>query len=69
MKRKNIYKIGIAVSIFLAVLPLFALIVANIITAYIECDPVVNLEVECYGSNVLQTLFVLSWYWVVTVPA
>lgn len=69
MKRKNIYKIGIAVSIFLAVLPLFALISVNIVTAYMECNPVVNLEIECHGGALLQTLFILSWYWVVTLPA
>jgi hypothetical protein len=69
MKRENIYKMCMILSLFIAVSPLFAFFVANIIGYFQWCEPIIKPIVEnCNDALILGSLFSISWYWVVTLP-
>ncbi|NDK10298.1 hypothetical protein GW846_06005 [Candidatus Gracilibacteria bacterium] len=69
MKRENIYKMCMILSLFIAVSPLFAFFVANIIGYFQGCAPIIRSIVEnCNDAIILGSLFSISWYWVISLP-
>lgn len=70
MKRKNIYKMCMWFSLLFAVFPLLSLILANIFWYMGGCGLVTSIDVvsDCYSSWMLHSLFLLSVYWVITLP-
>lgn len=69
MKLKNIYSMCMGLSVFLWLLPLIALIVAHIFSYIGDCGWGTNMDItQCYDAWLIETLSLLSIYWVITLP-
>jgi len=70
MKLKNIYILGMHLSIFFAVFPLLFFAIANIMSYLIGCGIVWTPEMleSCIGGERIVSLYVFSWFVIVSIP-